>query len=274
MNIYDPEGAPGRRRGRGDEADHPRTHRPAGAVPPATRGGAARPRPAVLDRGSRLRHRLPRPPPRRAGARHARAARRGRQPHPRPPARSQPPAVGALRHRGRRRRHEDRPAHQGPPRHDRRRVGRADAGRHPRHRARRPAARASRRRGRPTASRPTPSCSSARCWSTSATRRSSSGCRSGRSASSARSTGSGGLQAMADVIAQPMPGPFGDLLRDRLRNGAQRGRRPAGAAADAGAPHAVERDRSRPTAASPTRRSRSTTPRRSAGPSAARSTTS
>ena len=32
------------------------------------------------------------------------------------------------------------------------------------------------------------------------------------------STGSAGLRAIADVIAQPMPGPVGDLLRRRLRN--------------------------------------------------------
>ena len=32
------------------------------------------------------------------------------------------------------------------------------------------------------------------------------------------STGSAGLRAIADVIAQPMPGPLGDLLRRRLRD--------------------------------------------------------
>ena len=35
----------------------------------------------------------------------------------------------------------------------------------------------------------------------------------------ASSTRSGGLKAMADVAAQPMPGPLGDALRQRLRGG-------------------------------------------------------
>ena len=133
-----PRGRARRRRRRGDQAGDPRTHRPAGTVPAATRRGAARPRPAVLDRGPRLRHRLPRPPPRRAGAGDPRAARRGRLPDPRPPARPVAAAVGAVRHRGRRRRDPHRPADEGAPRHDRRCVGRADARRHPRHRTRRP----------------------------------------------------------------------------------------------------------------------------------------
>ncbi len=37
----------------------------------------------------------------------------------------------------------------------------------------------------------------------------------------AAATQSGGLRAMADVAAQPLPGPFGDLLRQRLRGGSE-----------------------------------------------------
>ena len=54
-------------------------------------------------------------------------------------------------------------------------------------------------------------------------------------------TGSSGLRAMADVVAQPMPGPLGDLLRQPAARIAERGRRPARTAADRGATHAVER---------------------------------
>ena len=84
MTIYDVENAPQRRDRRDHPAADPRTHRPARTVPAPPGRGAARTRPAVLDRGPRLRHRLPRPPPRRAGAGHARAARRGGRPHPGP----------------------------------------------------------------------------------------------------------------------------------------------------------------------------------------------
>ncbi len=144
----------GARRGRcrGDEAADPRTDRPAGAVPAAPRRGSARARPAVLDRGSRLRHRLPRPPPRGRAARHSRAARRGDQPHPRAPARSSTAAVGAVRHRRCRWWPPDRPAHQGPPRRDRRCGRGAHARRDPRHRPRR----ASHRRATPVDARPDP----------------------------------------------------------------------------------------------------------------------
>lgn len=37
----------------------------------------------------------------------------------------------------------------------------------------------------------------------------------------AASTGSGGLKAMADLVAQPLPGAFGDALRQRLRGGSE-----------------------------------------------------
>ena len=52
--------------------------RSAGSVPSPARRGAARTRPAVLDRGSRLRSRLPRPSSRRTPARHAATAQRCR----------------------------------------------------------------------------------------------------------------------------------------------------------------------------------------------------
>jgi diacylglycerol O-acyltransferase len=38
----------------------------------------------------------------------------------------------------------------------------------------------------------------------------------------AASTGSGGLRAMADLMAQPMPGPVGNVIRRRLRSGSAR----------------------------------------------------
>ena len=77
--------------------------------------------------------------------------------HARPLDRGQA-AVGAVRHRGVRRGAPHRPADQGPPRHDRRRVRRADAGRHPRHR---PELATDGRSGRvacPTPCRPTSNC--------------------------------------------------------------------------------------------------------------------
>ncbi len=55
----------------------------------------------------------------------------------------------------------------------------------------------------------------------------------------ASSTRSGGLKAMADVAAQPMPGPLGDALRQRLRGGNEIDTPPA-LPTDAGAPHAVQ----------------------------------
>jgi WS/DGAT/MGAT family acyltransferase len=43
----------------------------------------------------------------------------------------------------------------------------------------------------------------------------------------AASTRSGGLRAMADLLAQPLPGPVGDLLRQRLRGGHELDQPPA-----------------------------------------------
>ena len=106
------------------------------AVPAASRRGALRPRPPVLDRRSRIRPRLPHPAPRAAVAGQRRAAHRAGGPHHQPPARPQPPAVGGLRHRGlggRRLRHP----HEDPPRHRRRRLGRGAAHDHARRRSRR-----------------------------------------------------------------------------------------------------------------------------------------
>ena len=79
-----PDRRTGRRRAGSDQAADPRAHRRAHPVPAPAGRGAARARPAVLDRGPRLRHRLPRPPPRRAASGHSRAARRRGQPHPGP----------------------------------------------------------------------------------------------------------------------------------------------------------------------------------------------
>ena len=137
MTIYDPEGAPG---GAGVEATKQVILERIDELAPFRRRLVQVPlgsRPALLDRGPGLRHRLPRPPSRRAAAGIAQAAGRGGQPDPRPAARPEPAAVGALRDRGRGWRHAHRAGDQGPPRHDRRRVRRADAGGHPRHRARR-----------------------------------------------------------------------------------------------------------------------------------------
>ena len=272
-----PGGAPG---GAGLEATkqhHPRAHRPAGTVPPPAGRGAARPRPAVLDRGSRLRHRLPRAPPRRAAAGQPAAAGRGRQPDHRPAARPQPPAVGAVRDRRRRRRAPRSPSSPRcttPPIDGA--AGALDAGRHPRHRSRRPpdaapatwtpdevpraeraAAAITARRVPPPTGEDDPRCTRAHA-----------------SASWPPRRVERGMRALADLVAQPMPGPLGKLMRERLRGGAsttsttrrrcRRRRRRARRGTR----------RSRRTAASPTRRSRSTTRRRSAARSAARSTTS
>ena len=138
LNIYDPTGVPG---GAGVEAMKQLILERIDQLAPFRRRLVEVPlgtRPAVLDRGSRLRHRLPRPPPRGRAARNSRAARRGDQPHPRAPTRSSTPALGAVRHRRCRWWPTDRPAHQGPPRRDRRRGRGAHARRDPRHRSRRP----------------------------------------------------------------------------------------------------------------------------------------
>ena len=74
LNLLRPDRRDRRRRAGSDQAAHPRAHRRARPVPAPARRGAARARPAVLDRGPGLRPRLPRPPSRRAAARHSRSS--------------------------------------------------------------------------------------------------------------------------------------------------------------------------------------------------------
>ncbi len=136
--IYDPSTAPGGRvtfKGILDHIDK-RLHEAAG-VPPAAGPGAVRPRPPVLDRGPRLRPRVPRPPHRPAEAGRLAPAVHPGGPPDLAPARPRPAAVGALRHRGARQRRRRaagqlRARHQGPPRGHRRHVGHGDDDRHPR----------------------------------------------------------------------------------------------------------------------------------------------
>ena len=116
---------------------------PRPAVPPAAGRGALRLRPALLDRGPRLRHRVPRARAGAAGARRRPAAGRAGRPAARPPARPAAPAVGALPDLGAVRRTAGR-LHEGPPRGDRRGVRQ----RHPGRRAR-PVPRGARARRRP-----------------------------------------------------------------------------------------------------------------------------
>ena len=97
--------------------------RRAGADAPADRRGADAPRPPVLDRRPGVRPRLPHPPHEPGAARSDRPARRPDRPHRRPTDGSHPPAVGGVRHRGPGGRQLGA-AHEVPPRHDRRRVGR------------------------------------------------------------------------------------------------------------------------------------------------------
>ena len=145
LAVYDPSTAPGGELdARGLVPARRRAPAPAAAVPLAARAGAVRARPPVLDRGPRLRPRLPHPRVRRAAARRRPAAGRDGGADLRAPARPRPPAVGALRDprpgRGPR-----RAADQDPPRGRRRRVGRRDP-----ERAARPAARRA-ARSRPAA---------------------------------------------------------------------------------------------------------------------------
>ena len=70
------------------------------AVPAPARRGPARHRPSVLDRGSRLRPRLPPAPHRGAATGGPLPARRARRPHRGASPRPHPPAVGDVRHRG------------------------------------------------------------------------------------------------------------------------------------------------------------------------------
>ncbi len=122
-----------------------RAHPPAAAVPLAAGRGPARARPPVLDRGPRLRPRLPHPRLGRAAARRRPPAGRDRRADLRAPARPHPAAVGAVpdpRPAGRPRRAAD----QGPPLRRRRRVGQRDPRRAARPQPRGPRDAAGRRR--------------------------------------------------------------------------------------------------------------------------------
>ena len=112
---------------RGAPASRPRLRRRLVEVPLG-------PRSAVLDRGSRLRPRLPRPRDHAPAARRRPPARRRGGPSPRTAARPAPPPLGAVRHLGPGRRPR-RPVHEDPPLGHRRRIGRRAAGRPARPRA-------------------------------------------------------------------------------------------------------------------------------------------
>ena len=139
------------------------------------------------------------------------------QPHPRPAARSVAAAVGAVRHRRRRRRTAGGDVHQGPPRRHRRRVGSDDARRPPRRRPRCGSTGPSRCRGIP---RHVPSDRQLlERTLLEYLRRPEKFVRlSVRTLRElAAATRNGGLRVMADLIAQPIPGPVGDFMRRRLR---------------------------------------------------------
>ena len=72
----------------------------AAGLPAATRHGAARPRPSLLDRGCGRRHRIPRAPHRPAAPRRLAPALHPGRAHPLASARSQQAAVGGVRDRG------------------------------------------------------------------------------------------------------------------------------------------------------------------------------
>ena len=123
-------------------------------------------------------------------------------------------------------------------------AGRVDAGRDPRHRPRLPA-----RSGEPAAvgARPSPDRRGTAAASRSREYLQRPGedgppRRAQRSASWPRRRRSGGLRALADVVAQPMPGPLGnaDARAAAAQYGARRSIDPPRAAAHAGAAHAVE----------------------------------
>ena len=150
------------------------------AVPAPARRGAVRPAQPVVDRGPRLRPRLPRAPRRAAGAGRAARARRVAADDRRPPARPHPPAVGAVRRRRARARPQSRSSPSAPL-VDRRRVGRRadralfdlEADPPPRADAAAPTS------GSPITCRATPSCSATRSSSLAAAARRRS-CRAGR----------------------------------------------------------------------------------------------
>ena len=118
--VLDPPDRPRRSVGPGHRPGRLRAPAaPRQTAPAASGRGAAGARSSLLGRRPALRHRVPPARARAALARHRRAARRAGRPHPRPPARPQPPAVGGLRHH----RSRGRPLRvllQDPPRGDRR----------------------------------------------------------------------------------------------------------------------------------------------------------
>ena len=133
LHLYDPATSPA------GEVTFPQFRRARALPPPAGQGaapqagaGAVRPRPPVLGRGQGVRPRVPRAPRRAAVARRLAGAVGPGRPAPCAAARPRPAAVGALLHRGRRRRGglragQLRHADQDPPQRDRRDLGhRAD----------------------------------------------------------------------------------------------------------------------------------------------------
>ena len=130
---------------------------------PAAGARAVRRRPSLLDRGSRVRHRIPRPPHRSAQARRLAATMHPGRAAPRAPDRPDQAAMGI--HRGRGARQYRRPAArllraglQGPSRRDRRHVRRRDVGRGPRPRRQHEADPTSPTTGSPTTCRASPIC--------------------------------------------------------------------------------------------------------------------
>ena len=241
LNIYDPSGAPG---GAGVEATRQLILERIDQLAPFRRRLVEVPfgldlpywiEDPYFDLDFHVRHHAVPPP----GT--PEATGRGGQPDPRPAARPQPAAVGAVRHRGRRRRATDRPAHQGPPRGDRWRRRRADAGGDARRGAgrasdgragdldagpgpqRRESARAHDGRVRPPAGEVHPALGqdAAPARLADPQRRGARPRRHGRP---------------ADPRAARRPAPPAPAQR------AERGRRPAAAPSDGGAAHAVERD--------------------------------
>ena len=140
----------------GDPREHRAAPAPLALLPAEARHGSAGSRPPVLDRGPRLRSRVPRPPHRAAQARRLAPALHPGRADPLAAARSRASAVGDVRDRGPRQRRGRaagllRGADEDPPRGDRRRRRRRDDRRDPRHVARCRAAAAGAALGRPSA---------------------------------------------------------------------------------------------------------------------------